>query len=288
MAFTQLFRNDPNAQGNHLADSLFGDAQGENLRRNGNFIVRPGIAHPHVSMTRGADFDALHTMYIRAHLFGPHIDRNLAPIVDEARQTWRKLHEQAPDVARTLVHGPADSPDGAVTIVRAWEHAWVLQHFVDVSPEINGATGRLQFAYLDHLLPRPDGRYLLFFVKDDNQRMNAYLERFFACTGTPDAVTRSQVELWSHPGEDGRPTVETDMQLRRLTADDEPVLMRASQRCLGHPWGRGLACMTPGLLDLPDTRRRFERAGLLRERRCHVIESEGQLLYALVEERATP
>ena len=72
-----------------------------------------------------------------------------------------------------------------------------LQHFVDASPELNSGTGRLQAAYLDHLVPRPDGRYLVFFVKTDNRIMNAFLRRFFAATGTPDAMTKSIVELWS-------------------------------------------------------------------------------------------
>ena len=134
----------------------------------------------------------------------------------------------------------------------------MLQHFVDTSPEMAGATGKLQHAYLDHLVPRPDGRYLVFFVKTDNHIMNAYLRRFFASTGTPDAVTRSMVELWSRPPDAGeRQQVATApvIAVRDCFEEDQIVVGRAAQRCFGS-YGAGALSMLAGEIAIPDTRAR--------------------------------
>jgi hypothetical protein len=245
------------------------------------------LAHPHVRVHDGRDFDGLHATYLRAGLFGPHMHRNLEPILEQTRGVWRRLHSGAADVVRTFVHGKEEQPDAAVTVMRAWEHAWVLQHFVDTSSERSGATGRLQSAYLDHLVPRPDARYLLFFVKTDNHIMNAYLRRFFDATGTPEAVTRSQVELWIGGGviDVGEP--DPELQIRPMEASDEPLVQRAAQRYLGGHAAAALS-LIEGELTLPDTHARFARAGLERGRTSEVVCRDGRPVYALIEEQSTP
>jgi hypothetical protein len=248
------------------------------------------LAHPQVRQHEGDDFTALHATYLKAGLFGPHMSRNLAPLLEQTKGVWRSLHAQASDVARTFVHGADGAPDAAVTIMRAWEHAWVLQHFVDTSPELSGATGKLQHAYLDHLVPRPDGRYLVFFVKTDNRIMNAYLRRFFASTGTPDAVTRTTVELWVRPGDSraaGGGVGVSEVEITPCGPADEQLVSRAGQRCFGSYAAAALS-MAPGELQLPDTRQRFARAGLLRDRHCSVLRRGGDPVYTVIEERATP
>ncbi|MDH5676183.1 MAG: hypothetical protein OEZ06_28950 [Myxococcales bacterium] len=247
--------------------------------------------HPDVHTHDGESFRQLHDIYLRARLFGPHMHRNLEPIMEKASEVWLRMHAQAGDVVRTLTHGPIDAPDGAVTVLRAWEHAWVMQHFVDVSPELNGAAGKLQLAYLDHLVPRPDGRYGVFFIKDDNRQMNAYLTRFFATTGTAEAVARSSVELWSHRGPAslavGAVGAAASGSIRPLVPTDETLICRAATRTLGRSAAAALS-MIPGELELPDTGRRYARAGLLRGRVGWIVEREGMPAFAILEEQATP
>jgi hypothetical protein len=246
------------------------------------------LAHPQVRTHDGTDFASLHRTYLKGGLFGPHMERNLTPMLEHAKTMWRTLHSDAADMVRTFVHGPERAPNAAVTIMRAWEHAWVLQHFVDTSPDLAGATGKLQHAYLDHLVPRPDGRYLVFFVKTDNRIMNAYLRRFFNSTGTPEAVTCSDVELWSRPADAARGRELSDnVEFRACAPDDEVLIARAAQRCFG-VYAAGALSMIPGELCLPDTARRFAAAGLLRERSCDVVTRAGAPAYAVLEEHATP
>lgn len=246
------------------------------------------IAHPELVVHDGSEFAALHQTYLRAGLFGPHMDRNLAPIYDETAVTWRKLHAGARDMIRTFVYGPRERPDAAVTVMRAWEAGWVLQHFVDASTERMGATSKLQFAYLDHLMPRPDGRYMIFFVKDDNTIMNAYLRRFFETTGTAEALSCTAVELWIRR-DASQPVLELDPALcvEPCTPDDELAVHHAAQRAFG-AHAAAATSMVPGQLALPDTRARFERAGLLRERDCALVKRFGRVAYAVLEERSSP
>jgi hypothetical protein len=246
------------------------------------------LAHPEIRTHDGKDFSALHRTYLKAGLFGPHMERNLAPIVAQTREVWQRLHANAGDVVRTFVHGPEQAPDAAMTIMRAWEHGWLLQHFVDTSPNLTGATGELQHAYMDHLMPRPDGRYLVFFIKADNRIMNAYLRRFFASSGTPEAATRTTVEFWSRPADARHGAAPTrNVQLRTASPEDQTLIARAAQRCLGTA-GAGALSMIPGELDLPDTSGRFAAAGLERSRNSRLVTRDGESIYALLEERATP
>lgn len=247
------------------------------------------LAHPDVRVHDGADFEAMHAMYLEAGLFAPHMHRNLAPIVEQTKDVWRRLHAGAPDVVRTLVHGPAGAPHAAVTALRAWENAWVSQHFIDVGPPRSGATGSLQTAHLEHLIPRPDGRYLLFFVKTDNHVMNAYFRRFCASVGTPEAVSRPAVELWSRAGEmrSTPPPHSADVEIRAVEGPDEVIVERAAARCLG-PGVAAALSMRPGETALPDCRVRFARAGLERSRDCRLVWRAGQPVFAILEERATP
>ena len=249
------------------------------------------LAHPDVRVHVAGEFTGLHETYVQAGLFGPHMHRNLAPMLEQTRDVWHRLHERASDVVRTFVHGPERAPNAAVTVMRAWEHAFLLQHFVDTSPELGGATGRLQAAYLDHVVPRPDGRYLVFFVKTDNHVMNAYLRRFFASTGTPDAVSRSTVELWIRPADAPQPapaaTARGNVEVRACEPRDETLIARAAQRAFGSYAAAALS-LQPGELYIPDTERRFARAGLERGRRCGVATRDGARAYAVIEERTTP
>lgn len=246
------------------------------------------IAHPELSVHDGAEFAGLHQTYLKAGLFGPHMDRNLAPIYDQTAVTWRALHAEARDMIRTFVYGPEDRPDAAVTVLRAWEAGWVLQHFVDASSEKLGVTSKLQFAYLEHLIPRPDGRYMVFFVKDDNTIMNAYLRRFFETTGTAEALSCTAVELWIRR-ETSQPVLAHDptLTVEPCREGEELAVCHAAQRELGAHAAAAVS-MVPGQLSLPDTQERFARAGLERSRDCVLVKRGGRIAYAVLEERSSP
>jgi hypothetical protein len=139
------------------------------------------------------------------------------------------------------------------------------------------------------VLPRPDGHFLLFFVKADNRRMNSFYERFFTSAGTSEAVKRATVELWSRAGElaEAPGPVEGGFRIRLCKSGDELLVSRAARRALGELAAAALS-MLPGEIELPDTAARFAKAGLQRSRSCRLLVSRGQPLYAIIEERTPP
>jgi hypothetical protein len=128
----------------------------------------------------------------------------------------------------------------------------------------------------------------MFFVKDDNHIMNAYLKRFFQTTGTPEALTCSTVELFigKNP-EDAATELPSDMRLTPCAAEDEITVAHAAQRCFGAHAAAAVS-FVPGELSLPDSQARFAQAGLERTRDCVLLRRGDRIAYALLEETASP
>lgn len=247
------------------------------------------LGHPEVQVHQGDDFTRMKDLYVKAGLFAPHMDRNLRPLIHRVEQVWQRMHRKVPSIVRTLVHGDPEAPNGAMTVVRAWEHAWVAQHFVSVDTHLTGTAGKLQLAMLDYVMPRPDGHFGFFFVKSDNHQMNAFYERFFASTGTPEAVGRCTVRFWSRASNGQAAVPEGDSQavVRPLRAREVELVSRAAARVFG---ALVAAAMSFGRdeLSIPDTAKRFRRAGITRSRRCRIVTWRRRPVYALVEEQTSP
>jgi len=247
------------------------------------------LSHPDIRFHTGKGNSSLIDIYLKGGLFAPHMHRNLEPILDEAMAVWTKLHSGDADVVRTLVQGPIDSPNIAMTSIRGWERAWMAQHFVSVNPKFDRAIGKLQLAQLDHVLPRSDGHYILFFVKADNKLMNSFLQNFFSTTGTTDSVTIITVELWYRTGATRNlfPNRKPDIKVRPMRRNEQKLVSRAAQRSLGILPAKALA-MLPGELTLPESYKSFQKAGLHRERICRIATCRRQPVYAVLEERSSP
>ena len=186
---------------------------------------------------------------------------------------------------------PSDAPDAAVTIMRAWEHGWIAQHFVDTNPEINGATGKLQTAYLDHLVPRPDGRYLLFFIKTDNRVMNCVLaavlrQHRHARRREPQrrraVVARAATRRV--PSRAGRRPTSRCAATSRMTSW---CIARAVQRRLG-PHAAAALSMVPGRDRAPRHARALRACRSRAQPQCDIVTRGGTATYAVLEERSTP
>ena len=248
------------------------------------------LAHPEAEPHDGSDFRGVLDVWQRGGLFAPHMTRNFEPLAPRVASVWRRLHQDGSDVVRTLVHRSDGEIDGTASVLRAWERTWIGQHFAAISTRAGQVSGTLHFAAVDHVLLRPDGHYLMFFVKGDNERMNAFYQRFFELTGTPEAFERSVVELWSRSraeldapeGDDARRFL-----VRALRSSDELLVERAAESLFGSLATSALS-FRPGDVTLPSTSRAFSKAQLIRGRRCRVVTRRGTPVWALLEERASP
>ncbi len=245
------------------------------------------LRYPHLDVGMGHDFDGLLRLYREVGLFGPHMTRNLPPVEDRARVVWRKLH--ATDLCRTLVQREEGRPVAAVSAVRAWEHSWVIQHMAAAPARKHREPGLLHMAYLDYILPRPDGRYMVVFVNTANRPIIAFLEGFFALTGTPEAIASRSVGLWVLRGDGPPPTLTrpSDLVVRALRRRDERVVQRAAERIFTRLGAAALSFRVDDVR-LDESRKSFARGGVSRRRRNHIITDRGHPLVALIEDRADP
>jgi hypothetical protein len=250
------------------------------------FVV--STVHSEVSVHDGHNFRSMLALYKDGGLFAPHMRDNLDPIVPQAKRVWHHMHQPNADLMQTFVHGPPDAPDGAASVLRAWEHGWVAQHIVSVSQQFNGAAGHLQLAFLDYVLRRSDGQYLLYFVKTDNHQMNAFNDRFIAATGTPEVLERRTVGFWHRLGSAREPHLDLgDCKVTAMRTSHEPVIARAAERLFGNHGALGLS-FVPGEFGLPESEAAFKRLGLSRRRTSSVVMSgRGQPLWAAVEEHTS-
>ncbi len=274
-------------QGRQLCHAAFrtpGSAESNDLVE---LIAR--VRHPHMIAHDGMNFADMVTLYKRVGLFGPHMDRNLAPVMADAARTWEKMHRRGGDLCHTVVQRERDIPVAGVSLVRAWERSWVIQHMVAAASRPRRTPpGELHMSYLDHILPRQDGHYMVVFVKADNAKITGFLERFFELSGTPEAVSRRNLEFWTlRPGA-WRPTqtLSADIAVRPARTSDESLIARAAERLLGRLGAASLS-MLEGELSIPETAKTFSRANVERSRRCSIVKKDSRPAIALIEERAS-
>jgi hypothetical protein len=211
--------------------------------------------------------------------------RNLDPIMPQVKRLWHAMHRPGLELVQTYVHGPQERPEAALTVVRHWERAWLSQHFVSVGQHFSGGTGQLQLAVVDYIQRRADGQYYMFFVKADNKQMNAFLERFLATTGTPEATERKTVQLWRRLGSlpAWRAPRPDGFRVARMRAAQEVLVSRAAERVLGIN-GAGALSFVPGDFHLPTTAKTFAEVGITRGRVSSVIRRGRVALWSVIEE----
>ncbi|MEM9071677.1 MAG: hypothetical protein AAGE52_24425 [Myxococcota bacterium] len=245
------------------------------------------LTYPDLSVDDGANFDEFVDLYQRVGLFGPHMDRNLPPVLEAAGATWTRMHKTA--LCRTIVQEQDDKPVAAVSAVRGWEKTWVIQHMVAAPGRRHRDPGVLHRAHLDYVLPRADGQYIAAFVKADNSRVTGFFERFLALNGTPEAMGVCTVGLWIRRGGTPAPPLcsNSDLKLRKATQRDEGIIQRGAERLMG-PLCTAVLSMREGELSLPNTTREYRNGGVQRSRANYVITRKGYPIAALVEEHADP
>jgi hypothetical protein len=247
--------------------------------------------HPEAERHDGSDFQSMLTFYEKAGLLGDFMVRNLRPVLPEARVVWRKLHDRESSVACTLLFrgGPAREPQAAFSGVRVWEKTWLAQHFGALHTADRRATGTLQLAYVDFVMPQRDTHYMAFFVRAENARMNTFHEKFFELTGTPESVSRVTLSLWTlrAGAARARRSRPTEEMVRPMSETDEVVVSRAAERVMGSMATSALS-FVPREFNLPDTAARFARLRLNRGREAWVVSDRDVIKAALFKERTSP
>ncbi len=251
------------------------------------------LRNPDIAMHEGADFRTMLDLYRRAGLVADFMLRNIESVAPMVSATWRRMHQPKADVACTLVHPQTGTPQSTFSGVRAWERTWLAQHFGASATSFGQASGAVHVAYFDYVLPRDDAHHIVFFIKADNTGTNTFQQRFLEVAGTPESVARVKVNYWMKQGSDGvtdQSVIEpgsTPCRIRPMRRGDERLVARAAERMLGEEPARALS-MVEGEFKLPNARKAFRAAGLLRGRRIELVTKDGTAAMALFQEETSP
>jgi hypothetical protein len=246
-------------------------------------------AQPGLDRHDGSDVAGMVSLYEQMDLLQPYMLPGLRPIPAAVADGWQKLHAGLPSVGFTLVSSrPGGSLQGAVSAVRAWDRAWLVQQFGVVPTAEPGAAAALQLAILEMVMPRADADHICFFVKADNARMNSSLDRFFSLRGTSEVASRLNLGRWALPDSalPGPPS-HSRSRLELVRGIRERFASRVATSVLGS-LAAGALSMVPGALTLRRTSRSFRQLGLERRRAVFALVNRGRTAAILLEEQASP
>ncbi|HJL01067.1 MAG TPA: hypothetical protein RMH85_26680 [Polyangiaceae bacterium LLY-WYZ-15_(1-7)] len=245
------------------------------------------LRHPSLEAHDGASFEAQLALYRDRGLLMPHMNQLLEAAGEDAALAWRRAHTEGASLCRTLARYEDGEAVASVTALQAWDRVWLGQHLA-AQPRRRGCTpGTLLLAFLDHVILKPDCRYMVFFAAAENAKMNRIHTRFQELTGTSEAVGKARIQAWLLPRtRPAEPTLDgfRTVGLRRR---HRALIEHAATREMGALVARGLG-LDAETLTLARLRRRFAAAGLVRRRELAVLSRRGRARMAMVTERCSP
>jgi hypothetical protein len=222
------------------------------------------------------DFPDLLACYQRTGLLPETLLQKLRPELPHVAETWRRLNAPSSEVGFTLVvRGPKGQVGGAISGVRPWEQAWLIQHLAADFAAGAGVSSALTCAVCDFIRERPEMQYTLFFVDTNNRLMNAYQEKFFSRWEDSRSVGRILVTYWIFARRPATPPpADSAITVRTASTDDEPLVAWGAKQALGELAASALS-LTPGSITLPQASRAFACADLARSRSALVVANAG-------------
>ena len=120
-------------------------------------------ADPHISVSTEVDMDALWEFFFQAGFIYPTKYSFFQNYRKSYLETYRKLYQDSPDVARHITYEENGKIYGHMSMVRAYERAWLIQHHAAMPME-NRMPG---YVVLRHIILFLHGAYTLPSAKMD-------------------------------------------------------------------------------------------------------------------------
>jgi hypothetical protein len=239
-----------------------------------------------IELSDGENLDDILRFHDSVHLLEPDMARNLDAARDAARYQWRLAHQHPDGLMRTAFVRWKGGVGATLTLVRAYEKSWMLQHSAVASPAVPANPGMLHSLLVRLAIPRPDGEYVCGYIDEEARSQHAVMDAFFHEWSTPEHRGATRFVLWSAetrraPRERARPGV------RKLARREEPLVENAAARLLDPLCARALG-LRAGEITLPTTQQQFARAGLERGREAWGSFERGRCRALLLRELASP
>ncbi|MBA4396112.1 MAG: hypothetical protein C0394_01790 [Syntrophus sp. (in: bacteria)] len=131
-------------------------------------------ADPHISVSTQVDMDALWEFFFQAGFIYPTKYGFFQTYRKSYLETYRKLYQDNPDVARHITYEENGKIYGHMSMVRAYERAWLIQHHAAIPME-NKMPGyvvlRHMMLFLNGAYPLPSAKmdYVMCFFRPENK-----------------------------------------------------------------------------------------------------------------------
>ncbi|MEM7675594.1 MAG: hypothetical protein AAF449_06280 [Myxococcota bacterium] len=241
------------------------------------------MRRPDLPPHNGIAFNRQLRFYRETHLLMPYMENMLEAHREESRQTWQTVH-QHDAVARTFTRLEGDRVVASVTGLLTWEGTWMGQQLAADKERRRCSPGELLLTFLDHISPRSDCERMLFFSTRHNKKMTAIHSLFASMTGTADAMSQTEVDIWRTT--QSSVALPPDYTLRPVRTGEKALISNAAQISFGKEGAKALS-ITSKRLFLPTVRRRFRSLGLDRARKVQIFDVRGIPSLAVFHEHAS-
>ncbi len=237
-----------------------------------------------IELHDGNDLDEILDFHREVGLFEDEMARNLTATLEQTRSEWRIAHQHPDGLMRTAVLHWRDGVGATLSLVRAYDSTWVLQHSAVASPAVPANPGALHSMLVRLAIARGDGQYVCGFIAEGARSQHTIMSEFFS-DSTPEYRGADRFVLYTGPTRRARSVPSN--AVRKIRPAEEPLVENAALRLLDPVCARALGLL-PGQVRLPHTRADFARVGLSRGREAWGAWSQGRCSGVLLREWASP
>jgi hypothetical protein len=243
-----------------------------------------------IHLSDGDDLDSILRFHESVRLLEPDMQSNLGHALDETRRQWRVAHRHPDGLMRTAMVPWKGGVGATLTLVRAYESSWVLQHSAVASPAVPANPGMLHSLLVRLAIPRADGEYVCGYIDEEAKSQHAVMGAFFSDWSTPEHRGATRFVLYSAPSRtelNKRSFSSKPTRVRKLGRRDELLVENAALRALDPVCARALG-LRAGEITLQKTQAQYARVGLERRREAWATFDRGRCSAILLREIASP
>lgn len=244
------------------------------------------VAARPIELSDGDDLDSILRFHESVRLLEADMQSNLEHTLDETRRQWRVAHRHPDGLMRTALVRWKGGVGATLTLVRAYEASWVLQHSAVASPAVPANPGMLHSLLVRLAIPRADGEYVCGYIDEEAKSQHAVMGAFFSDWSTPEHRGATRFVLYSAPSRTPS-SARTRTRARKLGRGDEALVENAAHRVMDPVCARALG-LRAGEVTLPKTAAQYARLGLVRRREAWGTFDRGRCSAILLRELASP
>jgi hypothetical protein len=239
-----------------------------------------------VYVSNDADMNALWEFFFDTGFLYPKKYRYLQSNKEILKETYQKLYQNNPEIAKQFVYQKDGKIYGYVSIVRAYERSWMMHHYAarSVNSRRNGFTVLYQMIYylydLGHL-PSAGLDYAMCYFRPENKFPDRVFGGFARKSGNPRICSLDLFAYLSYPALSLGIRLSDGWSLNESSSHDIGRLYRF----YGHASGGLLLdalCLEKDVYDGESLEEIYKRHGLVRSWRAYSLTFKGELHAVLI------